>query len=214
MRNPHCVDFRRQVRDTFGFARSLVSSVTESISSGLSRAFVGAIVEAKNLGQAFREWGRQTLQMISQMIVKMLIMKTLSSVLGSFGFGFNQGGPVLGLNDGGMIPGRGPDVDTVPAMLTRGEYVIPRSSVDHYGIGVMEAIRRRLMPKPLAIPATATAGLIGRNYFNSGGEVGSGNNGTQVQQVILADEQTMETLINGGKPVLKRHLREWGVQVS
>lgn len=57
-------------------------------------------------------------------------------------------------NSGGLIPGRGPDRDTVPAMLTQGEYVIRRSAVDRVGVGYLDAINE------------------GRAGFNSGGRVG------------------------------------------
>jgi len=44
----------------------------------------------------------------------------------------NLGGPILGFNSGGLVPGTG-NRDTVPAMLTPGEFVIRRSSVQKLG---------------------------------------------------------------------------------
>ncbi len=46
--------------------------------------------------------------------------------------GRNQGGKILGFNSGGLVPGTG-NRDTVPAMLTPGEFVIRRSSVQKIG---------------------------------------------------------------------------------
>ena len=40
--------------------------------------------------------------------------------------------------------------DDVPAMLTRNEYVQPEPAVKYYGVGFMEAIRRRMFPRDLA----------------------------------------------------------------
>ena len=42
-------------------------------------------------------------------------------------------GPGRGLNTGGLVPGIGPNKDTEPYMLTKGEYVINRNSVSKYG---------------------------------------------------------------------------------
>ena len=44
----------------------------------------------------------------------------------------NLGGPIRGFNSGGLVPGTG-NRDTVPAMLTPGEFVIRRSSVQKLG---------------------------------------------------------------------------------
>ena len=52
-------------------------------------------------------------------------------------FGGMTGAPIsgdmLGFNLGGLIPGSGPDKDTVPAMLTPGEFVMSRGAVQKYG---------------------------------------------------------------------------------
>jgi len=42
-------------------------------------------------------------------------------------------GRMTGFNDGGLIPGGGPDKDTVIAALTPGEYVVPRKTVKRVG---------------------------------------------------------------------------------
>ena len=58
----------------------------------------------------------------------------LASGLGGVakGLGFNQGGKVEYLARGGIVPGTG-NGDTVPAMLTPGEFVIKKSSVQKLG---------------------------------------------------------------------------------
>jgi hypothetical protein len=77
---------------------------------------------------------------------------------------------------GGLI--EGPEgTDVIPGMLTRREFVQPRPSVDYYGEGVMEAMRRRTLPRealqdllrgvqPLRAPTP-------RSHFNAGGLVES-----------------------------------------
>jgi hypothetical protein len=46
--------------------------------------------------------------------------------------GKNQGGRIHGFNKGGYVPGTG-NRDTVPAMLTPGEFVVRKSSVNKIG---------------------------------------------------------------------------------
>ncbi len=71
---------------------------------------------------------------------------------------FAGGGPVGG--------GRG-GVDDIHAMLTRGEYVMPKEAVDHYGTGFLDQIRNRQMrgrgyaaggPVPGPVSGSPTAG--------------------------------------------------------
>jgi hypothetical protein len=77
---------------------------------------------------------------------------------------------------GGPVRGYSPNdrADNIPARLTAGEYVQPVDAVRFYGSGVMEALRRRLIPRslfsgmnlnlPIYVPPQAA--------FASGGSVG------------------------------------------
>lgn len=53
---------------------------------------------------------------------------------------------IQGLNKGGTVNGVG-NTDTVPAMLTPGEFVQPKDAVSTYGFGFMEAIRKKMIPQ-------------------------------------------------------------------
>jgi hypothetical protein len=53
--------------------------------------------------------------------------------------GKNQGGKILAFARGGMVPGQG-NSDTVPAMLSPGEFVIRKSSVKKMGAGNLAAM--------------------------------------------------------------------------
>lgn len=67
---------------------------------------------------------------------------------------------------GGLIPGFSPHpkADNIPAWLTAREFVQPVSAVDYYGVGVMEAMRLRKIPRE-AFGQYATGGFVGqRNY--------------------------------------------------
>ena len=66
-----------------------------------------------------------------------------SSLVGGFGgfFGFNKGGPV-GFANGGSVG----STDTVPAMLTPGEFVVKKSAVDKYGTDFLSSLNRGILP--------------------------------------------------------------------
>ena len=61
-----------------------------------------------------------------------------------FGGLFNGGGQVPTkwpyFNGGGKVPGRGPNKDTVPAMLSPGEFVMSRGAVDKWGSGMLASM--------------------------------------------------------------------------
>jgi hypothetical protein len=88
--------------------------------------------------------------------------------------------PAEGHAAGGMIHGSGSG-DTVPAMLTPGEFVNRRASVDYYGAGIFSALNNRAIPRGLFSRfGFAVGGLVGdRLHFADGGMVASGG-GTPV----------------------------------
>lgn len=75
-----------------------------------------------------------------------------------------------GLAAGGLVPGPyvGPTADNVLIRANPREYVLPVASVDHYGLGFLEALRRR------AVPRFASGGLV------SAGPAGAGSSVTTV----------------------------------
>ncbi len=65
------------------------------------------------------------------------------------------GGDVEFKRQSGKIPGYDPyDSDDVPALLTRGEFVIKRDAVAHYGENFLYALNNKLLPK------FATGGIV------------------------------------------------------
>jgi len=117
-----------------------------------------ALVRAFTQDSAFNFLVDQTLQLASNLIkvadairpiipllAAIAIPKALSFAGGAIG-GLtggiskkNTGGKILGFNSGGFVPGAG-NRDTVPAMLTPGEFVIKKSSVNSLGAGTLEAM--------------------------------------------------------------------------
>ena len=52
---------------------------------------------------------------------------------------FNKGGLVQNFNTGGSVPGKG-NTDTVPAMLTPGEFVLTKEATEKYGTDTLESM--------------------------------------------------------------------------
>lgn len=79
---------------------------------------------------------------------------------------------------GGLIAGaeRGERADNVLIRATPGEYMLDRPAVRHYGVPVLEALRRRSVPRgvlePFAAPKLPVPGGL-RAAYAFGGEVGA-----------------------------------------
>ena len=89
----------------------------------------------------------------------------------------------LKMATGGNVPGAS---DTVPAMLTPGEFVMSKGAVQKHGIGYMKSLNRG------RIPGFNRGGLVGRGavqYKHAGGDVSGGGgvlslDPTRVQEVL------------------------------
>ena len=97
--------------------------------------------------------------------------------------------PVIGKNDGGIIPGVG-NKDTVPAMLTPGEFVIKKSSAQSLGMPMLNALNDGKFPVAQASP-TAGSGIMGditnnvsNNYNNVNVNAGNANAG-EVADIVV-----------------------------
>jgi TP901 family phage tail tape measure protein len=92
---------------------------------------------------------------------------------GVAGFGRGGGGgggrPISRFASGGMVPGSG-NRDTVPAMLTPGEFVIKKSSVNKLGAGTLAAMNQNKFNEGTRIresmgrPRAASTRVIGDKY--------------------------------------------------
>jgi len=211
-----------------GASENALASIGQAMSSRLGSAFDGLITGTKTLGQAFREMAIGMIQDIAKIIVKMLLLKALDmmffsgapvasgagGMLGSNRGGLirrNLGGLIPGFSRGGFLPRFGPDRDSIPAMLTPGEFVIRRSAVDKYGLGLLTSINNMMAPKNLAGIAKSAAKYRGSvQGYNSGGAVsgGSGQAAAPQPAYIVANERSMQSLLTGGKAAMLEFLRQ------
>jgi TP901 family phage tail tape measure protein len=105
--------------------------------------------------------------------------------------------------------------DSILALLRRREFVIPPESVDHYGTGIFEALRRRLVPRDVfAGIKTATPRMVAfRRAFATGGPVGpaapTAGVGTVRAFVANNEAEASRILSAGNGSVFQRMLRKY-----
>ena len=130
----------------------LIDTFQTDFKSGIASAFGEAIKGTKNLKDAFRDMFQAIL---NRMLDKSLEMGV--DALFAFGkaytTGKKDGGPIKGYNSGGMVTGGSGMKDDVPAMMSGGEYVIKKSSVNKYGSDYLRNLNGG------AIPRYATGGF-------------------------------------------------------
>jgi len=130
------------------FARDtgqLIDTFQTDFKSGIAGAFGEAIKGTKTLKDAFRDMFQGIL---NRMLDKSLEMGV--DALFAFGkaaTGLKNGGEIKKYNSGGMVTGGSGMKDDVPAMMSGGEYVIKKSSVNKYGANYLRALNGGLVPK-------------------------------------------------------------------
>jgi len=153
---------------------NLLSSSIMSIGDNMSSTISDVLSGSKSFADGFKEMTVNILQDIANLIIKMLVFKALMASLQGLGlgggsglgslFGFSQGGevgvggsPIQAFSDGGAVFGAGTATsDSVPAMLSNGEYVIKASSVNALGTGFLDKLNTTAR-----IPKYATGGYVG-----------------------------------------------------
>jgi len=107
-------------------------------------------------------------------VITQTVANAIPAGLYSGGFGYTalaNGGLVSGYSNGGLISGPGgPRSDSIPAMLSDGEYVIQANAVDKYGLPFMNALNQS---------------MVRANPVMSGG--GGSGNGSGVMQLSPED---------------------------
>ena len=174
-------DLQAESAISFEFIRETVKTVANTIATSLTDAIGQVIDGTASAEDAFRAFGRQVLQTLAEIITQQLIHNAISGFGGAgAAAAANSGGRIQAFARGGPVPGPNVNRDVVPAVLTPGEYVIPRGAVNYYGAGVMEAIRRMMLPRSAVAglgvgPVTNVAG----RHFNTGGRVSEQGQGGQ-----------------------------------
>lgn len=198
--------------------RLLGQTLAKALTDDLATALSDVIVNAKNLKDAFVDLARQTVQALLQIILRLLIVRALSSALGGTGVGnflgiaasaANKGGLIRGFSSGGFVPGGGPDRDSVFAKLTTGEFVQRRRAVQFYGVDVMRALNAMAVPRDVlrAYAKPVGAHFASRGFFNAGGQVGtSGAPSSESRPVLVMTERDYERFVAGSGDARRRQI--------
>jgi hypothetical protein len=127
---------------------------------------VNALSHAGEGWEAMRDIAISTLQEITSELIKLGIQKMVFNLLGS-AIGGASGVPTLpidafgtgnnaGFATGGFVSGPGgPTSDSIPAMLSNGEYVISAEAVRKFGVGYLDALNSG------GVPHMKGGGLLG-----------------------------------------------------
>lgn len=197
----------RQYQEYLAVAQRVVGHPLEGF-------FDDLLTGTKSAGEAFEDFARGVVRQFTRMVAQMLAQRAILAAVGLFFPGASVGAAAAqGFNDGGPVPGGGPDRDSVFAHLTPGEWVIPRRAVRSLGAGVMEQIRRGILPDRRGGPAPRS---LPRIAYNTGGQVtGDGGGGsTRIVPAVVASEHQLEQLIAGGNPALLRHYRDNATEIK
>lgn len=196
---------------------TLVNSLTNSMAGFFEEIITGSKDGKQAFGDLLRNMAQNFAQFAAQTIAKLLIIRAISAFIPG---GFAAQSVGIGLNNGGMVPGSGPDRDSVPAHLTPGEYVIPRKRVQQYGAGVMNALRAGSIPVSALRQFSSAKGTIKTNNLQSGGQATDTSIGTTqsgeglVLPIMQANDNNAETILNGGETAFMRWFMRNNTQVK
>lgn len=134
-------------QDAFRDLNNIASDTARTMKSEFNNAFQSIIDGTQDVGDAFRTMALNISRRIQQLALEMTTNMLFNSLFGAVGgipsifknpLGGASGGYVLNnkiqkYSSGGKVIGGSGVRDDVPAMLTKGEYVIKKSSVKKYG---------------------------------------------------------------------------------
>lgn len=182
-------------------------SKIQQISNQLAKDFSGAITDWITGAQSFGDAMKNILQQLIAQLIQAAIYATIVAACtgggggfaarwkGAFGKGFASGGSVAG-------PGTGTS-DSVPAMLSNGEYVLNAQAVDRLGVPFLNGLNTG------RLRGFASGGLVGSGgAYNRPASVASSSSSTSnsiTLNVSALDASSFaDFLARGGMQVLKQ----------
>lgn len=210
---------KKSVQETSAFISDGVGLITDALlqfSSFAADALVNVFDRSR---KSFSKLLGDFLRGIGRMIVQALIFRAIA---GAFFSGGGGGGDTalspntgfsIGRQTGGPVFGP-PGPDKVRARLTAGEHVQPVESVRFYGLHIMEALRRRLIPRAalesaLNRPGTSVATF---DISRTGSASGAAPSGTRILPVLVTGEHNFERMLRDGTHPMERFMNERGRQ--
>lgn len=114
----------------------LGKSVGSGLTNNLTTFFTDLATGAKSGADAVKDFGRSVLATFAQIISQQLAMMAMRAM-----FQGTAMGGFMGFADGGAVSGPGTGTsDSIPAMLSNGEYVVKASAVSKVGTGFLDLL--------------------------------------------------------------------------
>jgi len=208
-----------ELRKSLGTTAEGFADIAIMAFEGVGDVFANAVREwdgtfsgfFKSLGEGFRNLVTEVVAQLMRMLVMQAIMSLFGSLFGSLAGGNpnsffgklagSMGNPVKKAT-GGLVLGAGTGTsDSIPAMLSNGEYVIPASSVRKFGVDFFDALRSGIVPmSPLQmagggmVAGASNATTNNSNVFNINvtGGGGSGQTAAMIQQEVIKGLRKVE----------------------
>ena len=137
--------------------------ISNTFKEGTKQAIGEAIRGTSTLKEAFSKVFQTIADKAMDKSISMAVDSLFSGVRESF---FAKGGFVKGYNSGGMVSGGSGYKDDVPAMLTRGEYVMRKSAVNKYGEEFFQKLNTGGMAKEVRTARSADIRLLNEYLYN------------------------------------------------
>ena len=145
---------------------SILSEAAGAFETAFDRMTEAGGLTAKSLVDTFRNLGFELLGIIKKVALEAAVQSLFKSALGAAGGDSKTGGTGLGTifssigsffgfgaATGGMVPNMklrgyaaGGSVDTVPAMLQPGEFIMSKKAVDYFGVDAMATMNNLKIP--------------------------------------------------------------------
>lgn len=131
---------------------------------GVADAFSECIMAGKSFSTAMGNLVRQMMSEVMALIAKWLILRALMGMGGSIGAWAGKTHDALFAASGGYIKGPGTGTsDSIPAMLSNGEYVLNANAVNQLGVPLLNGLNSG------NIDGFAKGGYIGHVPYNNNG---------------------------------------------
>jgi hypothetical protein len=201
-----------------------MAQLKQGIESGVQQAFTNffttGIEQAHSFGGAMAALALDVVRSLQQIAAQMLATLATQKLLNLVGLGSGAAGgasiatemmnATLGLAGGGSVPGIGSG-DTVPAMLTPGEFVMRRAAVQSPGtLALLQQINRGMQPFSFRSIDSYRRGYAEGGLVEPGGALGGdGGGGNGAHVVVSLSEGLVAQHIESG-PGSKAVIRSIG----
>lgn len=199
--------------DKFQSKLEKAKNISNQMASAFTNAFMSFLDGTKSAGEAFADFAKSIIMYIIQMIVQAAILKAIAPWINNM-FGLNGGGAVA-MADGGVvyaatggrISGAGTSrSDSIPAMLSNGEYVVNAAAVEKIGLPFLDMVNRGKYPK-FAGGGVVSGAVVSKSTvpkFDSSSGNAAGSNTVNLTINAMDSSSFGDFLDNGGMDKIKQ----------